>query len=126
MNDIYLDWGGDLALSDSGDLAVVSGTSLINQRVCRRLLTNSGDYLWNRTYGGGLSMFIGTPLRPYNLKAVISSQLSLEAALPATPPPQVAIQLANSANGVVVATVTYADPATNQTIQIDIPSSRIL
>lgn len=126
MNDIYLDWGGDLALSDSGDIAVVSGTTFINQRVCRRLLTNPGDYLWSRTYGGGLSMFIGTPLSPYNLKAVISSQLSLEAALPAIPPPQVATRIVNSANGVVVATVTYADPATNQTIQIDIPSSRIL
>jgi hypothetical protein len=54
MNDIFHEWGRDLVIDSSGDLALATGSDATNQRVCRRLLTNSGDYLWNRDYGGGI------------------------------------------------------------------------
>jgi hypothetical protein len=52
MNDIFHEWGRDLVIDSGGDLALARGSDATNQRVCRRLLTNSGDYLWNRDYGG--------------------------------------------------------------------------
>ena len=33
-------------ISSSGDISVVSGPLLGQQRVLRRLLTNPGDYIW--------------------------------------------------------------------------------
>ena len=63
MYDIFHEWGADLAAGSSGDIALASGTDLISQRVCRRLLTNAGDYLWNLEYGAGLAQFIGQPAK---------------------------------------------------------------
>ena len=48
MPDLAHQFGADLVAGATGDLAVVDGPALGRQRVLRRLLTNPGDYIWQR------------------------------------------------------------------------------
>lgn len=109
MIDIFLEWAGDLSVGSTGDLASASGTDATNQRVCRRLLTNPGDYLWHLNYGGGLAQFVGTPAEPADIESVVRTQLALEAAVAASPAPQVSASVVDPANGYVVADIAYSD-----------------
>ncbi len=120
MYDISLGWASDLAVGSGGDLALSAGSDAISQRVCRRLLTNSGDYLWNLDYGGGLAQFVGTPANPAEIEALVESQIALEAAVPQTPAPQVSVRVADAGNGYVVAGITYADPSSMAPVQINV------
>jgi hypothetical protein len=120
MYDIYHEWGNDLRVGSGGDLALAAGSDLVTQRVCRRLLTNPGDYLWNLDYGGGLAQFVGLPARPADIEAIITNQLRLETAVPATPSPQVTTAVTDAANGYVVANITYADPNSGQSVTFDV------
>jgi hypothetical protein len=120
MYDIFLEWGGDLVVGISGDLALATGSDVTSQRVCRRLLTNSGDYLWNLDYGGGLAQFVGIPANPVDIEAVIMDQLLLETAVPTTPAPQVTTTVPNAARGYVVATITYSDPTSRRTVTFNV------
>lgn len=120
MYDIYHEWGNDLQVGSGGDLALTTGSGLVTQRVCRRLLTNPGDYLWNLDYGGGLAQFVGAPARPADIEAVIANQLRLETAVPATPSPQVTTAVIDAANGYVVANITYADPSSGQSVTFNV------
>jgi phage baseplate assembly protein W len=120
MYDIYHEWGGDLAIGSGGDLALSTGSDMINQRVCRRLLTNAGDYLWNLDYGGGLAQFVGTPANPADIAAIVGTQLALESAVPTTPAPQISASVIDAANGYVVATITYADPSSMAPVQLNV------
>ncbi|HEY0123858.1 MAG TPA: hypothetical protein VGC14_19260 [Rhizobium sp.] len=120
MNDIFHEWGNDPAVGSDGDLALSNGSATISQRVCRRLLTNAGDYLWNLDYGGGLAQFVGTPARPASIEAIIRTQLALETAVPATPEPQVSVRVADPATGNIVASITYADPSFMTPVQLSV------
>jgi phage baseplate assembly protein W len=120
MKDIFLDWAGDLAIGTSGDIALVTGSAMTNQRVCRRLLTNSGDYLWQLDYGGGLSQFVGTPADPADIEAVVRIQLALEPDVSSFPAPQVSASVVDAANGYVVATITYADASSGTSVQLNV------
>lgn len=79
MADFYLDWGGDLQISDTGDFLIASGVTEITQRVVRRFLTNSAtldtttglavrtpDYFFNGAYGGNARAYVD---------AVVNSEL---------------------------------------------------
>jgi hypothetical protein len=120
MFDLFHEWGSDLAVGSGGDLALAAGSDVVTQRVCRRLLTNSGDYLWNLSYGGGLAQFVGLPAKSPDIEAVILNQLLLEAAVPASPAPQVTTTVVDVANGYVVANITYADPASGQPVTLNV------
>jgi len=120
MYDLFHERGADLAVGSSGDIALASGSDMISQRVCRRLLTNPGDYLWNLDYGGGLARFIGQPVRSTEIEAVITSQLLLEAAVPTSPPPQVTTTVIDVANGYVIANISYVDPTTQTAVTINV------
>lgn len=120
MYDIFHNFGSDIEVSSSGDLALSAGTDVTNQRVYRRLLTNPGDYLWNLNYGGGLAQFIGMPVSTADIEAVVSTQLALEAAISATPAAQVSVALANAADGCVVANIVYADPSSASPISLTV------
>ena len=122
MYDLSLDWEADLVVASGGDLDLSVGSDTISQRVFRRLLTNPGDYIWNLDYGGGLAQFVGLPCSPADIEAVVRTQLALESALPPTPAPQVSAAIVDAANGYVLATITYADPATNSSIQLNVAS----
>jgi phage baseplate assembly protein W len=120
MYDIFHEWGSDLVVGSGGDLALSTGSDTVNQRICRRLLTNAGDYLWNLDYGGGLAQFVGTPANPADIEAIVRTQLALEAAVPATPAPQISVSVADAANGYVVATITYADAPFMVPVQLNV------
>jgi hypothetical protein len=120
MYDIFHQWGTDLAVGNGGDLALAAGSDLISQRVCRRLLTNPGDYLWNLNYGGGLASFIGAPANSAEVRAVIANQLQFETSVPADPAPRVTTTVTDAANGYVVANITYTDPTSLEPVTLSV------
>jgi phage baseplate assembly protein W len=99
-------WGQDLSVAASGDLLSIDGTVLGQQRVLRRLLTNPGDYIWHPEYGAGLPGMIGDTLDVEAIKAVITAQIFLEAAVARVPQP--VIEVSEITDGVFVK-VTYVD-----------------
>jgi phage baseplate assembly protein W len=120
MNDIFHEWGGDLVVGSGGDLAIASGSDAISQRVCRRLLTNRGDYVWNIAYGGGLAQFVGLPANRTDIEAVIMDQLLLETAVPSTPAPYVTTTLVDPASGKVAVDITYTNPTTQRSVMLKV------
>nr|WP_294511685.1 hypothetical protein [uncultured Rhodopila sp.] len=122
MIDIALEWAGDFSVGSTGDLALVSDSDTTNQRVCRRLLTNPGDYLWRLDYGGGLARFVGTPAEPADIESVVRTQLALESAVAASPAPQVSASVIDAANGYVVANITYSDVSSGGPVQLNVSS----
>ena len=113
MSDIYHQFGSDLLLGPTGDLAPVSDSLLGQQRVLRRLLTNPGDYIWQLTYGAGLAQFVGQPASAQQITAVIRSQLFKETAVATSPAPVIEISPATDGSGSVAVQVRYSDAATD-------------
>jgi phage baseplate assembly protein W len=116
MDDISHQWGSDLTIGPTGDLAVTAGASLGQQRVLRRLLTNPGDYIWRLDYGAGLARFIGQPGNALQIRAVVRSQIFKEAAVARTPEPVIDVSFAPAgAAGTVYVHIRYVDANTGQT-----------
>ena len=92
MQDVSLVWGGDIVSDATGDVALASGTTLGQQRVLRRLLTNPGDYIWELTYGAGLARFVGMPGNLLAIKAAIRAQIFKEPAVSRLPEPSIDVQ----------------------------------
>jgi len=113
MSDMQHQFGSDLAIGPTGDLASVSGSALGQQRVLRRLLTNAGDYIWQLGYGAGLPQFVGQPANAVRIRAVIRSQIFKEAAVARSPEP--AIDVSSDGVGTVSVRVSYADAETAST-----------
>jgi hypothetical protein len=110
MSDLNHVFGGDLAIAAHGDLGVLSGTALGQQRVLRRLLTNAGDYIWQLTYGAGLPAMIGTPVQADAIAGIVRSQIFLEAVVAHSPAPSVDV----SASGSIVSlSISYVDAVEN-------------
>jgi phage baseplate assembly protein W len=116
MADIAHQWGSDLGLGPTGDLAVVTGSTLGQQRVLRRLLTNPLDYIWQPTYGAGLAGFIGQPANALQIRATIRSQIFMEAIVAQNPEPTINVTLNPAgAAGDVYVNILYVDAQTGQT-----------
>lgn len=113
MADAFHQYGGDLVLGPTGDLAVADTTLLGQQRVLRRLLTNPGDYLWAPGYGAGLAKMVGQPASAARIRSVIRSQIFQEAAVARQPEPAIGVQVLP--DGTVTAQVRYADSSSGQT-----------
>jgi phage baseplate assembly protein W len=113
MTDLSHQWGADLAVGPTGDLATADGSLLGQQRVLRRLLTNPGEYIWQLDYGAGLGRFIGTPVNAGQIQAAIRSQIFKEAAVARTPEPTINVSLGPA--GVVAVDIRYADATSGQT-----------
>lgn len=102
MADLFHWFGNDLQSSPNGDLQVVSGTVNGQQSLIRRLMTITQAYIFEVTYGAGLSSFIGTPTSLQTVEGVIRSQLYLEQAVAQTPTPVVTVSaIANGLNVVI-------------------------
>lgn len=128
MADIFSDWGADLLLSPSGDIATVDGAALGVQRIIRRLFTNAGngtvqcaDYIWHIAYGAGLPARVGSTIDPALLRSIITSQILMESAVAKTPAP--VIQVTPIANGVTV-NILYADGVTGQALSLSFDVSQ--
>lgn len=113
MADISHQFGSDLLVGSTGDLALADGTELTQQRVLRRLLTNPGDYIWQLSYGAGLAQFVGLPVSALRLRGAIRTQMILEATVAQVPEPVVDLQ--SGATGDVYVTVSYVDATDNST-----------
>lgn len=105
MADLSHNWGGDLSVSAGGDVATVSGLTMGQQRILRRLLTNPGEYLWHPDYGAGLPAFIGLPLDIGLVTGVIRAQLAGEKGVAQQPEPQITVTVIP--NGLAVSILYY-------------------
>lgn len=122
MPDIYHQFGSDLVVGPTGDLASVDGANLGQQRVLRRLLTNPGDYIWQPSYGAGLSQFLGQTVNPAQISAVVRSQIFKERAVAQSPEPVVDVQTSQvGAAGTVYVHIRYADADTGETQVLSFP-----
>ena len=116
MNDIYHVWDSDLATGATGDLAIASGSTLGQQRVLRRLLTNPGDYIWHIDYGAGLASFVGVPSNKMQIMATIRSQMLKETAVAQTPEPVINVQISPAgALSTIYVDIRYTDSLSGET-----------
>jgi phage baseplate assembly protein W len=116
MADASHQWGSDLALGPTGDIASVSGQLLGQQRVLRRLLTSPGDYIWQLDYGAGLARFIGRPVNAMQINAVVRSQIFKEPTVARQPEPVIDVQISpGGAAGTVYVYIRYVDAESRQT-----------
>jgi len=116
MGDIDHQWGSDLSFGPTGDIAVVSGSAMGQQRVLRRLLTNPLDYIWQPAYGAGLAEFVGEPANPSRIQAVIRGQIFKEATVARSPEPTISVNInPGDSTGDVYVQVLYVDSTTEQT-----------
>jgi len=113
MPDLWHQFGSDLVVGATGDLAAVTGALAGQQRVLRRLLTNPGDYIWQPGYGAGLAQFVGRPASATQIRAVVRSQIFKEAAVARTPEP--IIDVTADVTGTVYVHIRYADAASGAT-----------
>jgi phage baseplate assembly protein W len=112
MPDIDHLWGNDLSVNATGDLATVDGTSLGEQRVLRRLLTNPGEYIWHPEYGAGLPQKVGSLLDIPALKALITAQMFQEAAVSRTPLPVITVSQTDISTASIQ--ISYVDAQTGE------------
>lgn len=120
--DIGHDWGADLEVGPSGDLAIAAGTMASTQRVLRRLLTNPGDYIWNLGYGAGLSRYVGGTVSSAEIAAEVRTQLLLESAVASSPAPDIAISTPEGPGmGLFELSVRYTDAGSGQSTSLTLP-----
>lgn len=120
MVDLTLTFGGDLALSATGDLGLASDVALTEQRVLRRMLTNPGDYIWQLPYGGGLASYVGVAGMSARIAADARAQLKLEARVAQSPTPKISAS-ENPSSGVVLS-ILYADAVNGQNQILTVPT----
>jgi hypothetical protein len=124
MADLFHQWGSDLGFGPTGDLAIVTGPSLGQQRVLRRLLTSLLDYIWQPAYGAGLASFIGQPANVLQIRATIRSQIFKEETVAQNPEPTIDVTLnPGGAAGDVYVHILYVDAQTGQTQVLSFPVS---
>jgi hypothetical protein len=122
MNDIWHLWSSDLAVAPSGDIATASGPSITQQRLLRRLLTSPGEYIWQPDYGAGLAAFIGQPVDPRRIAAIVRGQIFKEAAVARTPEPVIDVALApGGGTGGVYLHIRYVDAGTGNSQSLSVP-----
>lgn len=119
MPDIAHWYGDDLQLSPSGDLAVVDGIELGNQRIVRRLMTAVEGYLWHLDYGAGIPQRIGDTLDTSEIEALVTSQIFLEASVSRVHQPTIKVE--PTPGGVFVSiTYTIARTQLQTSIEFDV------
>lgn len=115
LSDINHLWGQDIQLSNTGDLALVSGTPRGQQRIIRRLMTNQGDYLFQPNYGAGVLKAIGSTEDSGSIVATVRSQVLLEDSVAQSPAPVTTIANApgNSDGSALAVSIQYTDSPSN-------------
>lgn len=133
MSDLNHFYGNDLALSATGDLLKVDGSTQGQQRVLRRLLTNPalidsngkvkvvGDYIWHPNYGAGLPRMVGDTIDIPKITGVIRGQILLEACVARNPDPVIKVE--EIAGGVSVY-IHYNDAQTGKPVALSFDVNR--
>ncbi len=120
MPDLMLQgrWGGDLALTATGDIATVDGTELGVERVIRRLFTPQTSYLWQPEYGCGLLGRIGSPTPARTILGLVRSQMFWEQAVAQNPAPQVTVDETPRGSGKQSVTIKYQDTSSGAPMRL--------
>lgn len=118
MTDLALEWHDDFQVDSTGDLATVDGDDEVRQRLERRLFTAVRGYVWHRDYGAGLPQKIGETLSVEQIRAVVSSQLMLEASVARFPPARLTVT--GQPGGVVFIGIQYYDAQAGRTVSFSI------
>lgn len=126
LSDLDHYWGGDLSVSNTGDIATVSGAGRGKQRILRRLMTNPADpvrglpadYIWEPDYGEGLPRLIGQPGQATEISARIRSGLSKEDAVAKTPAPQISVAPTAADPTAYEISVGYVDATTQKPVAL--------
>lgn len=108
--------GDDLSVSSTGDLMLVADTTEGQQRVLRRLLTNTDAYLWHGTYGAGVPGLVGETYDQKRIIGVIRSQIFNEDVVSRVPDP--VINVSQITNGVSVQ-ITYTDATSRKPVSLN-------
>ncbi|WP_019092637.1 hypothetical protein [Komagataeibacter europaeus] len=106
--------GGDLDLSGTGGVAVVTGADQTRQALLRRLCTNAGAYIWQLDYGAGLPARVGTVMDEAGIRALVLQQMQAEAGVDQTQP--VTVTITSPKTGAYLLAIAYTD-ATTGTVQ---------
>lgn len=109
LEDLGHVWGGDLAVSPSGDVGRVSAATRSQQRVLRRLMTSQGDYLFEPDYGAGLPKRVGSLLNLTEIRTAIRGQMLREPSVARTPAPTVVVRQITGGVAVAVQYVALPD-----------------
>lgn len=122
MGDLSLGWQSDLEIGPTGDFVIASGAQATQQRLVRRLLTNPGEYIWQLDYGAGLGQYVGQPMQPLHLRAIIRGQLLREATVVRTPEPSISLSTQTEASaGTLYVSIRYLEASTLETQVLDLP-----
>lgn len=114
-------YGSDLSVGPTGDIAMVTRSEQVRQRLIRRLETSPSDYIWHLDFGAGLPQFVGQPAQADAIAALIRNQLALEADVVQSPEPNVSVT--DYHNGVVYVTIRYAEVSTGTVQTLVLPLS---
>lgn len=128
VNDLAHFWGSDLVPASNGDLFIATGTLAGEQRVLRRLLTNSqlvdpngvvqasADATFHPTYGASLPRQVGMPVNIPLTNATIVSQMGKEQAVSHLPLPVITVTPIQDGINAIVA---YNDAASQTPVTLD-------
>jgi phage baseplate assembly protein W len=126
MADLSHQWGGDLGVGPTGDLATATGETEVQQRLLRRLLTSPDEYIWQPGYGAGLARFIGQPGSALRIKAVVRSQIFKEPSVARSPEPIIDVEFAPAgAVGTVYVHIRYVDALRGKTQLLTLPVGEV-
>ena len=99
--------GGDLDLSGTGGVAVVTGADQTRQALLRRLCTNAGAYIWQPGYGAGLPARVGSVVDEAAIRALVLAQMQAEAGVDQTQP--ITITVTSPKTGACMLAISYTD-----------------
>jgi hypothetical protein len=105
MAGIAHQFGSDLVVSPTGDLATLDGPAYTTQMLLRRLLTPRNGYIWEKGYGAGLPGWIGRTFDARAIKGDILGQMFQESGVARTPAP--VINVTGNADGSFGVAVQY-------------------
>jgi hypothetical protein len=120
MPDLSHYFGGDLSTGPSGDIATVTGSTETQQRIVRRLATNTGAYIWQLPYGAGLPAMIGNPVSESQIRGIVVEQMAMEAGVDQTQP--VGVKTTGTNLGSIGVTISYTDAASGQATTLTLPA----
>ncbi len=113
LTDLSATWDGDLALSASGDLALVEpGTGKAYQRLIRTLFTNPDAMELHPDFGAGIGSWEGQTFGQSQAQALQSLVYQNVLGDPDITDPEVSVDIVNPS--LVSVTVSYLDAVTGQ------------
>lgn len=112
--------GGDLDLSATGGVVVVSGSELTRQSILRRLCTNAGGYIWQPSYGVGLPARVGDVMDEAAIRAIVLAQMQAEAGVDQTQP--VSVTISATKTGAYLLAISYTDAQTGAVQELTLTS----